>query len=51
LLLYNVSTVYAPQNDMGIRWDSAGISWGIDAPLVSDRDAAFPPLASFATPF
>lgn len=51
LVLYNVSTVYAPAHDTGIRWDSAGIEWEVDVPLVSDRDAGLPPFSSFVTPF
>lgn len=50
-MLYNVSTVYAPSHDTGIRWDSVGIPWPCDAPIVSDRDAAFTPFVDFKTPF
>lgn len=50
-LLYNVGTVYAPSHDGGIRWNSAGIEWPVDDPVVSDRDAALPTLAEFASPF
>jgi dTDP-4-dehydrorhamnose 3,5-epimerase len=35
----------------GIRWDSAGIKWPSERPTVSDRDAAFVPLAKFETRF
>jgi dTDP-4-dehydrorhamnose 3,5-epimerase len=51
LVLYNVSTVYAPTHDTGIRWDSIGIDWGLAAPLISDRDAALPTFSSFDSPF
>lgn len=50
-VLYNVSTVYAPSHDTGIRWDSVGIAWPCDAPIVSERDAAFMLFADFKTPF
>jgi dTDP-4-dehydrorhamnose 3,5-epimerase len=50
-VLYNVSTVYAPSHDTGIRWDTVGIPWPCDAPIVSDRDAALMPFAEFKTPF
>ncbi len=50
-VFYNVSSLYAPAHDSGIRWDSAGINWPSDCPIVSDRDAAFVPLAKFETPF
>jgi len=51
LVLYNVSSLYAPLHDTGIRWDSAGIQWPVVAPQVSERDAVLPPLAAFETPF
>jgi dTDP-4-dehydrorhamnose 3,5-epimerase len=50
-LLYKVSAEHAPACDQGIRWDSFGFDWPIAAPLVSPRDAALPPLASFQSPF
>ncbi len=51
LMLYNVSTVYAPTHDTGIRWDSVNIDWEVVSPLVSDRDANLPPFGDFSTPF
>jgi dTDP-4-dehydrorhamnose 3,5-epimerase len=51
LVLYNVSSVYAPAHDTGIRWDTAGIAWGVEAPLISDRDAGLPPFPGLVTPF
>ena len=50
-MFYNVTTLYAATHDAGIRWDSAGISWPSARPMVSDRDAAFPALSAFDTPF
>ena len=51
LMAYKVTTVYAPANDAGIRWDSLGVNWGVDQPIVSTRDRAHPPLADFVSPF
>lgn len=51
LMAYKVTTVYAPSNDAGIRWDSVGVRWGIDAPIVSARDRAHPAFADFVSPF
>ena len=51
LLYYKVSTVYAPEHDAGIRWDSAGIPWPISDPILSDRDQKLQPLAGFRSPF
>lgn len=50
-VLYNVSTLHAPAHDTGIRWDSAGIAWPSDKPVVSERDANFSSLADFDSPF
>lgn len=51
LMAYKVSTVYAPTSDAGIRWDSFGLDWGVDQPIISERDRVHPSLADFASPF
>lgn len=51
IMLYNVSTLYCPTHDTGIRWDSVGVAWPSPTPLVSERDAGFAPLAEFKSPF
>jgi dTDP-4-dehydrorhamnose 3,5-epimerase len=50
-LVYNVTSVYAPEHDDGVRWDSIGVEWPVTSPLVSPRDAAFVALADFQSPF
>ncbi len=50
-LHYVVSSVHAPEHDRGIRWDSAGIAWPVEQPLVSPRDLALPGLPGFDSPF
>ena len=50
-LLYNVTSVYHPESDTGIRWDTANIEWPHQNPQLSDRDQTFPTLADFKTPF
>ncbi len=50
-LVFNNSTVYQPEADAGIRWDSAHIDWSCKSPLVSDRDRGFPALADYNSPF
>jgi dTDP-4-dehydrorhamnose 3,5-epimerase len=37
--------------EVGVRWDSAGVPWRTPAPIVSDKDAALPPLGAFVSPF
>lgn len=51
ILLYNTTTMHSPTNDAGIRWDSAGIAWPVTTPILSPRDAAFPALSDFLSPF
>lgn len=51
LMAYKVTTIYAPSNDAGIRWDSFGLDWGMDQPIVSARDRTHPAFADFASPF
>ena len=50
-MIYNVETTYAPEHDTGVLWSSAGIDWPIADPVVSERDAALPPLPEFDSPF
>ena len=50
-MVYNTTTPYAPEHDTGILWNSAGIDWPVDTPLVSTRDRNFPALDEFESPF
>lgn len=34
-----------PDSGVGVRWDSFGYDWPVSRPVVSARDAAFPPLS------
>jgi dTDP-4-dehydrorhamnose 3,5-epimerase len=51
VMLYATSTEHHPDSDRGVRWDSAGIPWSIADAVTSERDAAFPTLAEFVSPF
>ena len=51
LLLYKVTSVYAPEQDAGLLWNSAGIPWPSDSPIISKRDGTFPRLVDFQSPF
>jgi len=50
-LVYNVTSAYAPEHDSGVRWDSIGVDWPVQAPLLSPRDLTFAALADFDSPF
>lgn len=41
IVMYKMSSVYKPEFESGIRWDSIGISWGADNPIISERDKKF----------
>jgi dTDP-4-dehydrorhamnose 3,5-epimerase len=51
ILVYKVSTVYSPAHDAGVLWNSMGIPWPNTEPILSERDAAFPRLDTFVSPF
>ncbi|MCL0041601.1 dTDP-4-dehydrorhamnose 3,5-epimerase [Peptococcaceae bacterium] len=51
IMVYNVSTVYSPEHDSGIKWDSIGFSWPVESPIISARDQKFVQLADFDSPF
>ncbi|MCD4812551.1 dTDP-4-dehydrorhamnose 3,5-epimerase [bacterium] len=51
IVVYQVSTQYAPDHDHGIRWDSFGYPWENTEPVVSERDRALPDWELFQTPF
>ena len=48
---YMQTSVYNAACDGGIRYDSFGFDWGVVAPIISDRDASFPPFSNFKSPF
>lgn len=51
VLVYQISSVHAPQHDAGILWNSVGIPWPDEHPIISDRDQTFPTLQQYKTPF
>ena len=51
IMIYKVSTVYHPESDTGILWDSVGIPWKIDNPIISQRDSSFINFSDFQSPF
>jgi dTDP-4-dehydrorhamnose 3,5-epimerase len=51
VMLYHASGVYSPGKDTGILWNSAGIKWPSQKPLISPRDAAFGRFEDFDSPF
>jgi len=52
-VLYKVTREYSPENDRGVLWNDSdlAIDWKITSPLVSEKDAALPPLKNCAADF
>ena len=51
LVLYKTSSVYVPNADSGIRWDSFGFNWNVENPIMSLRDQLHLKLEEFQTVF
>lgn len=51
VMQYKVSSVYAPQHDTGLCWNSLGIDWPDTSPLISERDSNLPEFSKFNSPF
>jgi dTDP-4-dehydrorhamnose 3,5-epimerase len=51
ILMYRVTAVHSPAHDSGIRWNSAGIPWPDEHPVLSRRDREFISLSDFKSPF
>ena len=51
LMIYKTTTEHSPDHDCGVLWSSFAFEWPEPRPIVSDRDAAHPPLADFVSPF
>jgi len=51
IVSYIQSSVYDKDYDEGILWNSFGMEWGIESPIISKRDKSFIPFETFDTPF
>lgn len=51
--MYKVDAPYSPAHDAGIAWNDPeiGIDWPLADPILSDKDARQPTLASLGSPF
>lgn len=51
-IVYNQSSVYAPDHDGGILYNSFGFDWQLtETPILSPRDLGFESFNSFSSPF
>jgi len=51
IMVYKASSVYSPELDTGILWNSLGVEWPTTQAIVSERDQNFKPLDKFMSPF
>lgn len=51
MVSYMQTSVYNKDCDTGILWNSFGMDWKIENPIVSDRDNSFIKFEAFNTPF
>ena len=51
IVAYLQSSFYVPEHNKGILWNSFGMEWGVDEPILSDRDKGFSDLKEFESPF
>lgn len=42
MVTYLQTSVYSPECDKGILYNSFGMDWGVEAPVISERDSLFP---------
>ena len=51
--LYKADNPYAPEADGGIRWNDPelGVDWGVEAPILSEKDSRSPCLKDAVTGF
>lgn len=48
---YLVSSEYSQNHDTGILYNSFGFDWGVEKPIISERDLSFPTLGAFKSSF
>lgn len=51
IVTYLQTSTYNQSLDKGIKYDSFGMEWGIENPIISDRDNSFNSLNYFKSPF
>jgi dTDP-4-dehydrorhamnose 3,5-epimerase len=51
ITVYNVSTVYNENSDSGIHWNSFGLDWNVNNPIISEKDQKLTEFNNFDSPF
>jgi dTDP-4-dehydrorhamnose 3,5-epimerase-like enzyme len=47
ITVYNVSSIYNADHDRGVLYNSFGFDWGLEDPILSNRDLGFPSFGEF----
>lgn len=50
-VVYKCTDFFDASSDGAVRWDSLGIDWGVDEPVLSDKDSRAPAFADWTSPF
>ncbi|HAW51656.1 MAG TPA: dTDP-4-dehydrorhamnose 3,5-epimerase [Flavobacteriales bacterium] len=50
-MIYLTTTEYNAKSETGILWNSFGMKWPVQNPILSPRDKSFLPFGKFQTPF
>ncbi|SDE43157.1 dTDP-4-dehydrorhamnose 3,5-epimerase [Paracoccus isoporae] len=50
-IVYKCTAHYSQPHDGAVRWDSVGIDWGIDDPILSDKDRDATAFVNWDSPF
>ena len=51
MVSYSVSEVFSAECDAGVHWNSCGIDWPCENPILSQKDETLPRLEDFESPF
>ena len=51
IVVYNQTSCYSKEHDSGILWNSFGFDWGLEEPIVSERDKSFIDFRNFVSVF
>ncbi|WBU58449.1 dTDP-4-dehydrorhamnose 3,5-epimerase [Paracoccus sediminicola] len=50
-IIYKCTAHYSREHDGAVRWDSIGIDWGVETPILSEKDRAAPAFVQWSSPF
>ena len=50
-VFYKMSSVYSPENEGGILYNSLGIPWPLESPIMTEKDLSLPDFENFVSAF